>query len=157
MIGGEIPYEYPCDHQYRCRRRFHVRVFFFSHVDCMFFANISTRFHDYSSKCQAEQYCCLIRLLPPSTKLRQGNIFTPVCQSFCSQGVSASGLGGVCQTPPRQTPPHPGQIPPGQTPPWADTPLGRHPPARCMLGYGQQAGGTHPTGMHTCLKIYLLF
>ena len=25
-----------------------------------------------------------------------------------------------------------------------------HPPAQCMLGYGQQAGGTHPTGMHSC-------
>ena len=24
--------------------------------------------------------------LPPATKLRQGNVFTPVCQSFCSQG-----------------------------------------------------------------------
>ena len=23
-------------------------------------------------------------------------------------------------------------------------------PAQCMLGYGQQAGGTHPTGMHSC-------
>ena len=22
-----------------------------------------------------------------------------------------------------------------------------------MLGYGQQAGGTHPTGMHTCFQI----
>ena len=27
---------------------------------------------------------------------------------------------------------------------------GRHPPAQCILGYGQQAGGTHPTGMHSC-------
>ena len=32
---------------------------------------------------------------------------------------------------------------PRQTPPWSDTP-----PAQCMLGYGQRAGGTHPTGMH---------
>ena len=32
--------------------------------------------------------------------------------------------------------------PPRQTPP------GRHP--RDTTGYGQQAGGTHPTGMHTC-------
>ena len=24
-----------------------------------------------------------------------------------------------------------------------------HPPAQCLLGYGQQAGGTHPTGMHS--------
>ena len=32
--------------------------------------------------------------------------------------------------------------------------VGRHPPAdppvQCMLGYGQQAGSTHPTGMHSC-------
>ena len=25
--------------------------------------------------------------LPPAMKLRQGNVFTPVCQSFCSHGV----------------------------------------------------------------------
>ena len=47
-------------------------------------------------------------LLPPATKLRQGNVFTPVCQSFCSQG-------GVCHTPP------------WSDTPWADIPLGRHP------------------------------
>ena len=55
------------------------------------------------------------------------------------------------------------------TPPWAqtpqaDTPLcrhplpcpvhaGIHPPVQCMLGYGQQAGGMHPTGMQSCLKL----
>ena len=34
----------------------------------------------------------------------------------------------------------------------ADIPLGRPPCAvhACMLGAGQQAGGTHPTGMHSC-------
>ena len=26
-----------------------------------------------------------------------------------------------------------------------------HPPAQCMLGYSQQAGSTHLTGMHSCL------
>ena len=30
-------------------------------------------------------------LLPPATKLRQGNVFTSVCQEFCPQG----GGGGV--------------------------------------------------------------
>ena len=73
----------------------------------------------------------------------------------------------------------PGQKPPGRYP-LADTPLGRlplgrHPlsrtcwdryphahcmlgytsPAQWMLGYSQQAGGTHPTGMHSfncCLQ-----
>ena len=35
--------------------------------------------------------------------------------------------------------------------PWADTPSPwADPPAQCMLGYGQQAGGTHPTGMQSC-------
>ena len=64
--------------------------------------------------------------LPPATKLRQGNVFTPVCQSFCSQGGSASGPGGVSATPPGQTPP---------LGPEADTALDRHLPAQCMLGY----------------------
>ena len=36
-------------------------------------------------------------LLPAKQSLGQGNVFTPVCQSFCSQGRSASGSGeGVC-------------------------------------------------------------
>ena len=33
---------------------------------------------------------------------------------------------------------------------WADTQPGQTPPAQCMLGYDQQVGGTHPTGMHSC-------
>ena len=64
------------------------------------------------------------------------------------------------QTPPRQTP--------GQTPP-CPVHAGIHtPPVQCMLGYGQQVGGTHPTGMHSChtctfitttdrLKFYIIF
>ena len=90
------------------------------------------------------------KFLPPATKLRQVNVFTPVCQSFCSQGVSASGLGGVCQTTT-----------------WADTPMGRPPPSRhplpsgcwnthlpsqCMLGYTPPAdcmlGCTPPCPVH---------
>ena len=65
----------------------------------------------------------------------------------------------------------PGQVHPlAGTPLWAGTPLGRYtpgqvhpllgrytpwvgtPPAQCMLEYGQQAGGTHPTGMHSCFN-----
>ena len=38
----------------------------------------------------------------------------------------------------------------GQAPP------GRHPPVQCMLGYGQQAGSTHPTGMQSCWHDFLL-
>ena len=32
--------------------------------------------------------------------------------------------------------------------------LGRHTPS--TTGYGQQAGGTHPTGMHSCLQKSIL-
>ena len=86
--------------------------------------------------------------------------------------------GGVSATSPRaytpqttplsgQTPPPPGQTPPLGRPPWQTPPwpvlagihtppcpvhAGIHiPPAQCMLGYGQQAGGTHPCGMHSFL------
>ena len=44
----------------------------------------------------------------------------------------------------------------GYTRPSAQTPLGRHPrvdrhlPTSDTTGYGQQAGGTHATGMHSC-------
>ena len=31
-------------------------------------------------------------------------------------------------------------------------PPGRHTPPADTTGYGQQAGGTHPTGMHSCDK-----
>ena len=95
-------------------------------------------------------------LLPPANVVCEGYIFTPVCQSFCSQrghvwqggmrggghawwgdmhgrgwGVSGGGhvwwgacvAGGVC----------------GGGACMADT-----------MRYGQRAGGTHPTGMHSC-------
>ena len=86
-------------------------------------------------------------LLPPTMKLRQGNIFTPVCQSFYSQWGrgSLSGRPPWTETPDRdpspwtETPFHrdpspftetpldraPRQRPPGQRPPspWTETPL----------------------------------
>ena len=65
--------------------------------------------------------------------------------------------------PPAGTPTSPGQVHPQQVhpPPWAGTspryhPLAETPPGRytpsvqCMLGYGQQVGGTNPTGMQSC-------
>ena len=113
--------------------------------------------------------------LPPVTKLGQGNIFRIACQEFCPQG------GGVCpiacwdthpptrgrppgaDTPQEQTPPWE-QTPPGsrhppweQTPPRADTPPEQTPPATVHAGrYGQQAGGTLPTRMHTCVEIFFV-
>ena len=60
----------------------------------------------------------------------QGNVFTPVCDCV-HRGVSAPLLAGI--------------HPPG------DTPVkGKHPLPSNTTGYGQQVGGTHPTGMHTC-------
>ena len=73
--------------------------------------------------------CDSFHLYRPQTKLWEGNVFTPVCRSFCSQG----GLPHI-----------PGRYPPGRHP------SGQTPPVQCMLGYGQQAGSTHPTRMHSC-------
>ena len=54
------------------------------------------------------------------------------------------------QTPTEQTPPF-GQTPP---PPRADTPPEQTlpPPREQTPAYGQREAGTHPTGMHSCLK-----
>ena len=66
----------------------------------------------------------------PQTKLREGNAFTPVCQSFCPQGVHHWSLDQLIPVR-RQT------LLARRQPPL--------PPA-----YGQQMRGTHPTGMHLC-------
>ena len=95
-------------------------------------------------------------LLPSSNEVCEGYVFMPVCQSFCSWG------GGLPQcmlgyTPlgsrhiweadtPQSRHPLEADNPQKQTPPEADTPS-------CAVHagrYSQQAGGTHPTGMHTC-------
>ena len=83
----------------------------------------------------------------PQTKLREGNVFTLVFYSvhrgvsaYGSREVPTSGSGeclplglGEC-TPPLDT----------HTPLWANTP----PPVEMSI----EAGGTYPTGMHSCLK-----
>ena len=61
----------------------------------------------------------------PKRSFGQGNIFTPVCHSFCSQGGYLTS-----RTPPGPGPPAPREQ---QTP-----------------EYGQRSAGTHPTGMHSC-------
>ena len=58
-------------------------------------------------------------------KLCKGNVFTPVCQSFCSRGLGVEGCLPQCML--GYTPSH---TPPRQTPPWADTPWTYTPPGR---------------------------
>ena len=97
--------------------------------------------------------------LPPANEVCECNVFTPVCQSFCSRGVCSSAWWDA--------PPCPHPLPEAGIPQGT---RGRHPPgtrgrhhhphpnpeAGTALGavyagrYGQQAGGTHSTGMHTC-------
>ena len=82
------------------------------------------------------------RLLPPANEVCEGYVFTRVCQSFCSQGGRA-WPGGVCGG---------GMRSPG----------GVHAGGACAVctprgliirdTFGQCAGGTHPTGMHSCLS-----
>ena len=60
--------------------------------------------------------------------LGQGNVFTPVCHSVYRGGGSAK--------------PHCRQT--------VGVGVGRTPQGRLPPGIRQQAGGTHPTGMHPC-------
>ena len=69
-----------------------------------------------------ELICKSALYLPPATQLRQGNVFTPVCDSVHRGGSVQEG--GLC----------PGGSLPGR------------PPAAVQL----RTGGTHPTGMHSC-------
>ena len=87
-----------------------------------------------------------------------GKVFTRVCDSVHTGDVCPSACW---DTPP--TLPHWADTPRADLPqadttlgrppsgrhPQADTPPGQTPP-QCMLGYGQQAGGKHPTGMQSC-------
>ena len=77
------------------------------------------------------------RYYRPQRSCGQGNIFTPVCHSFCSQGgVLPQWMLGY-------------HLPPEQTPPRSRQPPGKQTPA-----YGLRAAGTHPTGMHSCERNY---
>ena len=81
-------------------------------------------------------------LLPLANEVYEGYVFTRVCQSFCSQrGSTWAGTPPLAGTPPGRYTPRAGTPP---TPPPGAVHAGR---------YGQQAGGTHPTGMHSCLEI----
>ena len=85
--------------------------------------------------CDGSQCGCCYR---PQTKFGERSCFF-TCVSFCSQGGGLPG-GGEC-------------LPPGGSAfggVCIDWGLGRPP---STTGYGQQAGGTHPTGMHPCFEM----
>ena len=86
-------------------------------------------------------------MLPPETKLRQGNVFTHVCHSVHRGEEAFCQETSQTETPQTETPQT--ETLQTETPPsWTETPLldrdllKQRPPAR--------AGGTHPTGMYCC-------
>ena len=89
-------------------------------------------------------------LLPPANEVSEGYVFTGACLStqggVCPIACWDTPPGPEADTPPEQTPPRDQR----QTPPWDQT--APPPPAVHAVRYGQQSGGTHPTGMHTCFK-----
>ena len=122
----------------------------------------------------------LSTLLPPANEVCEGYVFTPVCQSFCSRGGSASS--GACIWEGL----HPGKGVRSESRGWDLHPGGLHPgkglypggglhPRVCIQeglnpgelgrpllptsdnkGYGQRAGGMHPPWMHTCYILFLV-
>ena len=96
--------------------------------------------------------------------LGQGNIFSSVCQEFCSQG---EGVPGQVPTPGRYTPPGAGTPPPGQVhpllgryTPWAGTPspgrytpLGRYTPGQVHPWAGTPYRQVHPPRSSACWDI----
>ena len=91
-----------------------------------------------------------LEFLPPANEVGEGYVFTTVCHSVHRGGVCLSACWG---RPPREQTPPGNRQPPEQTPP----PPEQAPPCAVHAGrYGQQAGGTHPTGMHTCSQMFSL-
>ena len=119
-----------------------------------------------------EQFLCRISFLTchfyrPHTKLREGNVFTPVCMSFCSQGGTCVTCiaGGACMASGGMN---------GRRHVWQGVCMmggacvggGMHSMGTCTVGAcmseGMHAGGTatqvdgtHPTGMHSCDEILI--
>ena len=92
--------------------------------------------------------CYLYRL---QRSCGQGNIFTPVCHSFCSQGGGCLSACWDTTHTPGSTPPEHTHPPRPHPPPFRSTP----PPRKQTPAYGLRAAGTHPTGMHSCvIKVY---
>ena len=92
-------------------------------------------------------------LLPPANKVCEGYVFTRVCLS------TGGGVPGQVRHPGQVLPPWAGTPPRQVQPPGQASPLEEAPPPRAVHAgrYGQQAGGMHPTGMHSCAICYLFY
>ena len=75
----------------------------------------------------------------PQTKLRKGNVFAPVCQSFCSQG-------GVCLSACKDFPP--------SRHPWETPPPSRHPTGRPPLPADGHCSGRYASYWNAFLSVY---
>ena len=85
-----------------------------------------------SPKFKIDRYAIVVLFLLCANEVAERQCFTPVCQSFCSQGEVYTPLG---RHPPADTP--------WQTSPLPDTHLGRHPP-------GRHPPGRPPPGSDCC-------
>ena len=78
--------------------------------------------------------CCIVlSLLPPANEVAER-----LCFYTCLSVILFTGGSTWAHLPPGQVHTPPGAGPPGP---------------QCMLGYGQQAGGTHPTRMQSCFRL----
>ena len=104
-------------------------------------------FNEIHYVAQVSVLCCHVHYFTALKRsfLGQGNVFTPVCQSFCSQGEGMLWCHFLLTAYPpldSTTPTDDSTLPPDSTqtaPPPAQHPLP-----------GQQADSTHPTGMLFC-------
>ena len=84
-----------------------------------------------------ESHCPLVAteasFYRPQTKWQKGNVFTPVCQSFCSHG----GCLPQCML--------------GYTPPPGQTPLIRHPPGRHLTPADGYCNGRYASYLNAFL------
>ena len=141
-------------------------VFFMIYVKCLNESNSPLKIRP--QKCRIDTSLIRIRIkkIPkksskehfyrPQRSCGQGNIFTPVCHAFCSQGGEGVYLSACWNTnPPReQTPPlgadtrhPPDQTPLEQTPPWEQTPWELTPPGADPPDQTPQS--RHPPGADT--------
>ena len=88
---------------------------------------------------------------PPGRYSLEG---TPPPGRYSLEGTTPGQVHPLRQVPPWQVHPTLGRYTPRQVHPRQVHPPGQihTPQPQCMLGYGQQAGGMHPTGMHSWVQ-----